>query len=200
MRRKPATSARPAAPASEREALLAHLTGACADEPDLLATVFALAETGELELLRLVRDFRDNVSRGEILQRHGPASVLDERLRALAHLTELALSLPRAIPFAEWRFLCGRRAARQHGRLVLFLDGIDALLELLQPPHRLAPRSARRADEVRFLIGDAGRLVVALTEVAFARLEQVLGAGRIWIGRRQAFSGPAHDLLSNALE
>src|SRR5262249_43716287 len=64
-------------------ALLAYLGDACADDPDLLATVHALAEAGETDLLRLVRDFRDNVPGPEILQRHGPAAALDERLRVI---------------------------------------------------------------------------------------------------------------------
>jgi hypothetical protein len=80
--KKPGTSAaRP--PANELDSLVAYLGGACADDPDLFATVLALADAGELDLLRLVRDFRDNLSGGEILQRHGPASVLDERLRVI---------------------------------------------------------------------------------------------------------------------
>jgi hypothetical protein len=80
--KKPATSARPAA-TNDRDALLSYLGDACADDPDLLATVHALAEADETDLLRLIRDFRDNVSGAEILQRHGPASALDERLRVI---------------------------------------------------------------------------------------------------------------------
>jgi len=72
-----------AAEPDERASLLAHLRGACADDPDLYATVLALDEAGELDLLRLVRDFRDNVSNSEILKRHGPPAQLDERLRVI---------------------------------------------------------------------------------------------------------------------
>ena len=82
MRKKPAPTLRPAAP-SERESMLGSLSGACADEPDLLATVVALAEAGEDALLRLICDFRDNVPSGEILRRHGPEAVLAERLRVI---------------------------------------------------------------------------------------------------------------------
>jgi hypothetical protein len=45
--------------------------------------VAALGEAGEVELLRLVRDFRDNVPGAEILARHGPPALLEERLRVL---------------------------------------------------------------------------------------------------------------------
>src|SRR5205807_2194288 len=68
---------------SERDELLADLAAACALEPELWATVRALADAGELELLRLVRDFRDNLPAEEILKRHGPEAVLNERLRVV---------------------------------------------------------------------------------------------------------------------
>jgi hypothetical protein len=68
---------------NDRDALVAYLDDVCADDPDLLATVHALAEANETDLLRLVRDFRDNVPGPEILQRHGPAAALDERLRVI---------------------------------------------------------------------------------------------------------------------
>jgi hypothetical protein len=73
----------PARPAgrSERDELLGYLDVACADEPELQATVRALAEADEIDLLRLVRDFRDNLPNQAILARHGPQVVLDERLR-----------------------------------------------------------------------------------------------------------------------
>src|SRR2546423_14403085 len=79
--KKPAAAA--AVEPDERTALVAYLRGACADDPDLYATVLALDEAGELDLLRLVRDFRDNVSNSEILRRHGPPAQLGERLRAI---------------------------------------------------------------------------------------------------------------------
>jgi hypothetical protein len=68
---------------SERDELLSYLAGACACEPDLLATVRALGDADEIDLLRLVRDFRDNLRGTEILARHGPQAVLDERLRVI---------------------------------------------------------------------------------------------------------------------
>ena len=68
---------------SERDELLGYLAGACAEEPELWATVKALAEAGEVELLRLVRDFRDNLPSEEVLARHGPRAVLDGRLRVI---------------------------------------------------------------------------------------------------------------------
>ena len=80
--KKPAPSARPAA-TNDRDALVSYLGDVCADDPDLLATVHALAEANETDLLRLVRDFRDNVPNSEILRRHGPPAVLDERLRVI---------------------------------------------------------------------------------------------------------------------
>lgn len=82
MPRKPATPAAFAGP-EDASSLLAYLTPACATEPELLATVVALAEAGEVALLRLVRDFRDNLPNPEILHRHGPADALDERLRVI---------------------------------------------------------------------------------------------------------------------
>lgn len=66
--------------ADDREALVAYLTAACADEPELLATVLALADAGEVGLLRVVRDFRDNVSERELRTRHAD---LDESLRLI---------------------------------------------------------------------------------------------------------------------
>lgn len=60
-----------------------YLAGACAAEPELWATVCALADAGEVELLRLVRDFRDNLPSEAILARHGPQETLDERLRII---------------------------------------------------------------------------------------------------------------------
>jgi hypothetical protein len=80
--KKPAAPARPAT-TNECDALLTYLGDVCADDPDLLATVHALADAGETDLLRLVRDFRDNVAGPMILQRHGPAAALDERLRVI---------------------------------------------------------------------------------------------------------------------
>lgn len=64
-------------------ALAAVLRASCADDPDLSATVAALDEAGETDLLRLIRDFRDALGEGEILARHGPADRLDERLRVV---------------------------------------------------------------------------------------------------------------------
>jgi hypothetical protein len=65
----------------ERAQLLDYLDGACAAEPELLATVHALAEAEEIDLLRLIRDFRDNLPGKDIRARHGPD--LDERLRII---------------------------------------------------------------------------------------------------------------------
>jgi hypothetical protein len=70
-------------PPGERDELLGYLADACAAEPELGATVRALADAGEIDLLRLVRDFRDNRSSEEILSRHGPQAALDERLRLI---------------------------------------------------------------------------------------------------------------------
>src|SRR4051812_14746279 len=72
-----------AAPLSECELLRAYLADVCADDADLLATVAALADAGEADLLRLIRDFRDNVSNAELLRRFGPPAALDERLRVI---------------------------------------------------------------------------------------------------------------------
>lgn len=79
----PPRPAKPVAGPEDAASLLAYLTPACAAEPELLATVVALAEAGEVDLLRLVRDFRDNLSNPEILRRHGPADALDERLQVI---------------------------------------------------------------------------------------------------------------------
>jgi hypothetical protein len=68
---------------SECDQLLAYLAATCAEEPELWATVLALADAGEIDLLRLVRDFRDNLSNQAILARHGPKTLLDERLRVI---------------------------------------------------------------------------------------------------------------------
>jgi hypothetical protein len=78
-------SARPPGQA-ERDELMGYLDTACADEPELAATVHALAEAGEVDLLRLVRDFRDNLPSQEILARHGPEETLSERLRLIHHV------------------------------------------------------------------------------------------------------------------
>lgn len=85
MKKKPASARpRPAeSAADERETLVAYLSEVCADDADLLATVLALGDAGELELLRLVGDFRDNLPGSEILKRHGPPALLDERLRLI---------------------------------------------------------------------------------------------------------------------
>jgi hypothetical protein len=68
---------------AEHDELMSYLAAACSDEPELWATVRALADAGESDLLRLVRDFRDNLPSHEILARHGPADVLEERLRVV---------------------------------------------------------------------------------------------------------------------
>jgi len=68
---------------SERDELLSYLAAACGCEPELWATVRALGDTDEIELLRLVRDFRDNLPDETILARHGPKEVLEERLRVI---------------------------------------------------------------------------------------------------------------------
>src|SRR2546421_11122493 len=68
---------------SEADELLSYLAAACAEEPELWATVRTLADAGEVDLLRLVRDFRDNLSGPEILARHGSKEVLEERLRVV---------------------------------------------------------------------------------------------------------------------
>jgi hypothetical protein len=78
---RPAPAPRPAA--GEREALLAYLDEVCSDDADLLATARALADAGEIELLRLMRDFRDGLPGAELLQRYGPAAALDEKLRVV---------------------------------------------------------------------------------------------------------------------
>ena len=70
---KPALLAIP--PTEEASSLRAYLVAACAAEPELLATV-ALAE-GEVELLHVVRDFRDNLPDRELRRRHGEASTND---------------------------------------------------------------------------------------------------------------------------
>jgi hypothetical protein len=67
----------------ERDELMGYLATACAAEPELWATVCALADAGEVELLRLVRDFRDNLPNQEIVARHGSRETLDERLRVI---------------------------------------------------------------------------------------------------------------------
>jgi hypothetical protein len=82
MRKKPATAAG-RRPADDGPSLLVYLSGACADEPELCATVATLAEADEIDLLRLVRDFRDNLSDSDILARHGPADSLSEKLRVI---------------------------------------------------------------------------------------------------------------------
>src|SRR5258708_7445883 len=69
---------------SERDQLLAYLVRACAGEPELIATANALAEAGEIDLLRLFRDFRDNHSDEVLLARQGGCrALLDERLRLI---------------------------------------------------------------------------------------------------------------------
>ncbi len=74
---------RPAPQRAERDELLGYLTAACAAEPELLATVHALAEAGEVDLLRLVRDFRDNQGDKTLRARHGGAEAVDEGLRLI---------------------------------------------------------------------------------------------------------------------
>src|SRR5262249_16482594 len=75
-----AAMSKPAA-SEDGATLRGYLIAACAAEPELLATVLALADADELDLLRVIRDFRDNLPDREIRPRHGEQ--LDDKLRLI---------------------------------------------------------------------------------------------------------------------
>lgn len=132
MRKKVATSARPLPVADDRETLLGYLGVACADEPELRATVATLAEADEIDLLRLVRDFRDNLANQDILDRHGPADLLDEKLRVIHRV------------YVD----CARRVREELGRPVRARKCYEA-------------RMLARRDNYRAMLADADIVIAA---------------------------------------
>jgi hypothetical protein len=110
--------------ALDRDQLVTYLDRACAGEPELLATVHTLAEAGEIELLRLMRDFRDNQPDEELLARHGTQAVLNERLR-LIH--RVYVDCARQVRDATQRPLRARNC--YGGRMLARRDNYQAFLD-----------------------------------------------------------------------
>lgn len=130
MRKKPAAT-------DPREELLSYLEVACADEPELLATVHDLADAGEIDLLRLVRDFRDNLPAKEILARHGPEDRLANDLRVIHRVFVDAARRTREL---HDRPLRARRC--YEARMVARRDNYQALLD---DPGESMPAGSRAA-------------------------------------------------------
>ena len=138
---RPATLPFSAPGLDEREALLAYLDEVCADDGDLRATVHALAEQDDLDLLRLVRDFRDNLPGDEILRRHGPAAVLDERLRVIHRV------------YVD----CARRVREEHDRPIRAQKCYES-------------RMLARRDNYQAMLDDEGEAIPAGVRQAYERL------------------------------
>jgi hypothetical protein len=182
---------------SERDELLAYLAEVCALEPELAATVRALGEAGDIELLRLVRDFRDNLPSQEILARHGPEERLAERLRMIHRVyVDCARQVREEIqrPLRARKCYEARMLARRDNYQALLADPAAGLTA--QQHRRFQQLLACARDKVPYddLPGRLGRTTGEVQEEVL-QLRQLF---KDWTARRKVRAGrPAPGGPSN---